>query len=246
MDQNLSTEDEEIFLYVDRSPESRLAQRYLEENGVNPQVQVCRDVFPAFIFHATSPVFQNSFKEPLIPSLIDRDRSKSPLMFSYVSFSGVKSFLRGKIRAPGGKGKFYWRDIKTFYPRRDLGENGKSGKKEKLVTCFDRDQQRIFEGPIDCAPFTFAGILDSHDFKDWYEVSCWSVGNLEEIAKKQSRTGPIFDDKTKTVLFPDEIEMLRHGKNIVTVDSRSNYHVTFEAYFSDNGQLFGVYADMVD
>jgi len=246
--------DGENFLFVNGSRESELSQEYLNRSGVSHHIRLSGSATPSELLPPGSifgsleatPLFSNSFREPIIPSLIVRNPIYLGL-FSYLSFSGVKSFLRDKVRGKlNGEGKFYWTDVKTFYPHQEYNKEKGFGKKRKLVTCFDKEQKRIFEGPLDESPHKLKELLDSHDYKDWYKVSSWQIGDLEELARRQDGRGIVLDEETRTVLFPDEIDMLREGKRVVTQDSRSIYHVTFESYFVDNGQIFGLYAHMFD
>ena len=250
MDNELS--NAEITLFLNGNKESELAQEYLSDNGINFYIRFCStDSLSEFSY--ADPLFSNSFKEPMIPSLIMRHPSYMG-NFSYLSFSGVKSLIRDKLRNElNGESQFfskyvnfYWRDIKTFYPHQDYDKEKGFSKKRELITCFDRDQKKIFEGPIKESPYQLKELLETHDFKDWHYVSSWEIGELEELTNKKNRKGVVIDRETRTVLFPDEVETLGEGRRIVTKDSRSIYHVTFEAYFNDNGNIFGLYAFMFD
>ena len=169
--------------------------------------------------------------------------------FSFISFSGVKTFLRDQALSKLSERNnepVFWRDVKTFYPNQEYDPKFGFREKQNLVTCFNRKEERIFEGKITEAPYQLKDVLDRHDYKAWYEVSCREIGEIEKLKKKQDKNGMITDKLTLTTLFPDEIEKLERGERIITVDSRSIYHVTYEAYFRSNGTLYGLYAHMQD
>ncbi|MBI4116217.1 hypothetical protein HY449_00560 [Candidatus Pacearchaeota archaeon] len=231
----------EFHLLVNENKESRLASDYLKQQGINPRVHKYTEEglkenlehpFP----HVNANLYANSefLNEPNMPFLVvDAGISQ----WGYPSFSGVKSFLRKKISGldEATFEKYhtpFWRVncYDAFYPK---------------VTCFNEKQEKFFQGDKSKAPYNF-GVLNLHDFKQWHEASCWKVGKLEELAKKQDKNGVVKDSKTLTILFPDDLEILERGKIVPFTDSRNMYQVSFEAYFNNGGNIFGISADMVD
>lgn len=232
---------ENYHLVTDCSEESRLAIKYFAQQGMLPKIhRWSNEELTEGFSHVTRLVnahlFANSnfLNETDMPFLVVDEGINR---WGYRSFSGVKSFLRKKMSGLdnakfNGYHSPFWRVPcqDAFYPK---------------VTCFDEKQENVFRGDIKEAPYDFSA-LNFHDFKSWHEVSCWKIGNLEELIKKQDNKGIIKDLKTQTIIFPDEIQPLRDGKIIPFTDSRCMYQITFEAYFRDQENVFGIYADMAD
>ncbi len=190
-------------LVADSKPESKLARKHLHDFNVPFQEKKASPSSIKDQLYYSSPAFSNSFEDSEVPFLLVY-HYHGP--FSYISLEGIRSFLRDKKRVElnGGTNHFYWEDIKTFYY---MGH-----EHEKLVTCFNEDKQIIFTGDIEKSPYLLAKVLDSHDFKHWYDVGCWFIGDFKELLKKQS-DGLIIDEQTKTVLFPQEVTKLKRRKN---------------------------------
>ncbi len=240
-----ATLEEERWLFVDNSENSKRAIIYFQQQKIpitvveSNEEKVLRDL------KHTSPWFANSFNEPLLPTLIFESPQYGPAI-SYPSFSGVKAYLRGKMYENLPQGKMYWKEVKTFFPEREYDSQKGFGKKKNLVACFNEEKEVIFEGGLEKAPFSFQQFLEEHDFKEWYKVSCWKIGNLVELSNKKNAHGVLVDPETSTIIFPDEEENLKEGRKIIVQDSRSIYHVTYEAYFNHQNIIFGIFADMVD
>ena len=79
------------------------------------------------------------------------------------------------------------------------------------------------------------------------------MGEIDELFDSQNKRGTnkgdvIIKPKTRTVLFWNELANLSDGRKeeIILEDSSSMMHRTYEAYFNDNGTIFGIYANMID
>jgi len=239
-------------LLSDNSKESHLAEVYLSNFDINFSINhgKSNDLWNKLNDSNASPHFVNSFKNPNLPSLTTFFPGYI-CHFAYISLLGIEDFLRGIILQDLYEENkieekyWYWRDVNTFYPEQDY--NGKVfGERKKLVTCFDRNKERIFEGPILNSPFKFDDQLDKHDFKDWHDVSCWSIGKLGDLTKKVNENGVVIDENTATVLFPHDIELLKNNKLVPITDSRCYMQVLFEAYFNNNDNVYGIYTNMID
>lgn len=235
-----------IDLYIDDREEDKLALQYLQQERLNPEIIKSNTKEIVQKLKYTTPWYSNSKEEPLLPSIITSSRHLVTTI-SFISFSGVKSFLRYKILGEQTNNERpFWEELNTFYPHQDYDPEHGFGGKQKLVTCFNQDKERIFEGKIDEAPHPIKALLEEHDFKEWYDVSSWYVGRLEELVKRQDMHKRIIDKETRTMLFPDDVEILKNGKKVIITDSRSIYHVTYQACFNDNGTVYGLYAHMFD
>lgn len=241
--------------YVDESKESRMAVKYLKDAGL--QVK-CRMPLPTQredlwqtleSFLETNLVsFANSRKEPLYPCLWVPSTWIGPMIVDgivYLSFSGVKSFLREFILDKKvGKREHHLmgtlisdqQKIKTFYPRENLN----------LVSCFDKQGRIIFEGEIGKAPHKLLAPLSEHNYPYWHDVGSWEIGSLDELCRKRDNSGVIVDRKTATVLFDDDVERLKNGETIPFLDSRCYMEVIYASYYNDNGIVYRLYANMLD
>lgn len=81
---------------------------------------------------------------------------------------------------------------------------------------------------------------------DWDAISGWKVGPLEELAKIPVEKGAIVDKKTRTILFSNDIQNLRDGKDVITEDWWFMAEAGYEAYFNKGGVVFGVHARIFD
>ena len=229
-----------IQLCVDDSKDSLLALRYFKDNGLDVEIkhptesEIIKALNDSFCTHAA---YANSKREPLIPSLFVGGGLSQVTSRAYLSFSGVKCFLRGfRLGSARRATEPYWQKIKTFYSRQN----------ERVVTCFGIDGRNVFEGDISKAPHNLQRPLEEHDFKDWYEVSGWEIGGLERLCKRQDKQGIVTDRRKHAVLFADDIEKLKNNEIIPFTDHRSMYQVVYGAYYNDGGMVCGLYAHMFD
>jgi len=223
-----------FLLYVDNSPESHLAAKYLEQEGIN---------------------FQNSYfsgesdRNYILAQLAGK--TKLPILVDTAvgfprSMTGIKNLLRWVILKRAGAEEPYHsvpKDL-AFYVSWDFGSS--PTKKSNVVTCFNEENDKVYVGDINKAPHPVKAVLDTHDFKSWHEVASWEVGNLAEISKTKDKKGRTVSLEKKLVLFPDDIENLKSGDVAVTQDSRCMYQVLYEAFFQDSDRLYRVYANMFD
>lgn len=230
---------ETISLFINNSKESKLAEKLLKEHGIDfirkdgGKRGVIDSIGYKGLFKKPDsyPVFANSLKEPLVPSLFYEKLGDKQ---AYISFSGVKAYLRHQFAKDFPNLGLPWSDIETFYAR------------AKNVTCFNEDGEKIFEGSIDKAPHNFKKILDRHNFSDWYKVGSRDLGNLKEICTKINNKGVILDPKKNLVLFSEDIDTLKKEEPIVLDDTRSIYHVSFGALYTNKENLFRLTAYMLD
>ena len=241
-------------LVVDNSDESQLALDFVYGNGLNPQIFLGKGRLFMGCEFINGYVFDNSFKESSPPFLVVQKFREHLGTWGYSSLSGVRAYLRNRILDELKEGDqsthefFYWRDIDTYYPssKWDKEKGQHTNEILKLVTCFNQRGERIFKGSIDRAPHKLEEPLNKHGYKDWQDVSSWEIGGLDELQKMQDEKGIIIKPETRTVLFWEELQILREGREIIVRDSRSMMHVTYEAYFNDEGIVRGLHASMVD
>ncbi len=216
--------DDFFTLIEDDSQESKLAREYLDNENVKYLLYVPQRVLksPPLIG------FLNSFQENPLPQLLYLNFPQT----LFISFSGIKSFLRRRICDNEGikEDAYWWKNVTTDYPN---------------VTCFDKQGNKMFEGLQEQSPYAFQEHLQAYRFEsNWPKVSCWKIGYLEEVIKKQERR--IVEPKTQTVLFPDDIEILKSKKRVIVTDIRSIYDTTYVAYFCKEDIIFGLYAYTFD
>ena len=231
-----------IQLFANRNAESEMARHYLSQHGIGfmerfaDDKEIISETGYRGPFSSDSDIsFANSLQRPLVPSLFFTSGIGK---HAYRSIDGIRALVRGYLhRDFMGKRENYWgemgregRRITTFYPK---------------ITCFDNKKKKIFEGDINQSPYQFKEHLKRHKYDSWHEVSCWRVGSLEDLSKKKEN-GMIADLETRTLLFPEEIEMLGKGEDVVIEDDFSLYHVTFSLYFNEKGIVHGIYAYMFD
>ena len=234
------------WLFADKSNDSKLAAEYLEKSGfeferIDPKLLRTED------YRVNGNVFGHFLKKS--------KRSRIPYLsgripgvigyFGYPSLSGVKAYIRDRIGEDLFGDKFglkpgrFWKNVKRI-----------SYSSDGNVSCFDENGEKIFEGPLEESPIKIQPHLSKHPYKSWNEVSAWKVGKLEELAEKQNEQGIIIDEPTRTILFPDDIEILKGRGIIVTKDSGTIMSADFEAYFARGSgkrrEVFGVYASMFD
>lgn len=241
--------EKNLSLILDNSKESDLAVKYLNEEEIdfNVQTKVSKDGLFDFLSRSTI-AFANSMSQNEFPTLTVNAPDLITGVKSYISLGGVKNYLREKIFEDLKIKKFNdcWREIKTFYCEQDYDPKNKSGKRKELVTCFNRLGEKIYEGFMKKAPHQLRSPLDKHDFHDWDEVGSQEIDSLDKLFKKRDKKGKIIDLETKTILFPDEVDILKKDGLVIMRDDRSEYHVTYEACFNDKGFIYKVYAQMFD
>jgi len=180
-----------------------------------------------------TPFFANSLRRPFVPSLFYwGEFSYSLGLEAYFSLDGVNSFLRKLLLKDPSK-RYFLEDIKTFYD-----------SKTSTATCFNAKDKIIFKGPSDSAPYNIKKILNKHSYKMWGEVECWEIGNLKEISSKVNEDEIVLGKQNGVILFPEELESLKKGEIIPLSDSRSLYHVEFEALHLEGDSLFRITASM--
>lgn len=252
---------DELYLVVGDNDESQLALDFVHRHGLNPSIVLGKgrafprgyDISEVSFFNGN--LYANSFGERSPPLLVVQRLGEHSETLGYHSFSGVRTYLRRKILDELRESEelsvrdfFYWRNVDTFYPssRFDEKTHKHTNEELKLVTCFDKQRGRIFEGSINRAPHKLEESLSRHDYTHWHDVSSWEIGGLDELQELRDERGVIIKLQTRTVLFPDDVEILRNKKLVITGDSRSTMHVTYEAYFNNKGTIFGIYAHMFD
>ncbi len=224
-----------LHLFVENSEESNIARDYLKMFGFDfsldfiDNLSLERGIFD----QRYSCGFANSLRNSFAPTLLS-----FPDNLIYLSLFGVESFLRDDMNINNVRRlrKACWESNNLYYDE----------KEKKLVRCFDKYGEKIFEGSIEKAPWNFVEVLNSHNFKDWHDVSSWQIGKLSDLEKKKDGRGIIHDNDAGIALFPYDLELLKNNKIIPITDSRCYMQVLFEAYFNDNGNIYGVYANMTD
>jgi len=231
-----------VNLFTDRSKESILARKYLENAGIDFEERDSR-TFGSMDTTPNNRMFGAHFGIPRYPFIVSEDILGE---CSYYSFLGVKSYIRKKMSED------LFGDQQSLEPRRFWKNIKTSFQKNKEITYFDEKGNNLFEGPMDKIHVDLKSILNEHPHEDWHYVSCWTVGRLGGLSQKQTERGFILDEDTRTILFPDDIDTLKKGKNIVTVDNKSGNNLTYEAYFTDvtgwevEEEVFGIYAHFQD
>lgn len=181
-----------------------------------------------------SPMFAGSTGESIVPALFTLD-DPSPALprESYLSFSGVRAFVRRRLASSLSltpipavtSAEAFYRDANT-------------------VLCINEAGRRQFVGPIDQAPHTIQPLLDLHDFQSWHSVSSRNIGRFNSLFR---RKGDLYVNQGLGLLFfPYERELLANGKPVVTSDSRSEMHVEYTVYHAHEGNLFRIDAEMTD
>jgi len=220
-------------LYVDESKESKLALKYLKEEGLDFQIR------SHFGEHEKQLVLDVLDTVATLPILYDETVGFSR------SITGIKNLVRAMVLAK--LGIEYEHSIPkdlAFYT--DWDYSIKPVKVTKVVTCFNKQGEKIYVGDIDKAPHHVKEPLNTHDYKSWHEVASWEIGDWNKISQKKDEKERIVDLEKKLILFPDDIEKLELGNVAVITDSRSIYDVTYEAYFKEANKLYKLYANMFD
>jgi hypothetical protein len=217
-------------LYADESKKSELASRYMKEIGLKFDTRIYIDGFVA-----RHLLFSSFDAAPHLPILHAAGFSRS--------FADIKNLLRAVV--------FEKLDVEyeqdapknlAFYNHWDYS----AAKVTKIITCFDEQGHKIHEGDIDKAPHPLKTVLDRHDFKSWHEVASWEIGSWQKLEERIDDKGRIVDIEKRLIFFPDDIDALKSGNAAVATDSRSIYHVTYQAYFTDRNKLYRLYANMFD
>ncbi|MBS3071186.1 hypothetical protein J4407_02720 [Candidatus Pacearchaeota archaeon] len=249
-----------LVLLVNNCDESQEALDFLYRHELNVKIVLGEERAKDWhhFYSEDDDFYRNSFNEPSPPSLIVTSFNESSNSSGrYTSLSGIRAYLRYKLlnelmekegfEKSDWKDFFYWTNVETFYPSQEYEEN-RFGKKQNLVTCFNQKRGKIFEGPIDRAPFKMESQMNQHRYNDWHKVSSWEIGKLKELSGLKNEKGIIIKPETRTVLFEEELADLQSGRKdkIIVADNASIMHVNYEVYFNDEGVLRGIYANMFD
>ncbi|HLC78656.1 MAG TPA: hypothetical protein VJH92_06030 [Candidatus Nanoarchaeia archaeon] len=182
-----------------------------------------------------SPAFANSFKEPDFPAVLVESGVRGEPRLTYISLSGIQSYIRQEILKEIGNRHITRKDLPYFPEKRN-------------VVCYGEGGKEHFRGPISKAPYNLEKCLSKHDFSSWHEVTGSNIGWLGDMEEEisQSNGKPFLDLLDGVVLFKDDIKRLKAGEQVVTLDSRSIYHVNYEALFLNEGDLIKLHASMMD
>lgn len=228
-------------LFGDDGKDSKLAAQYLRESGTEFQIKslLQRNHMIADEYR-TNPGFGHFFKYSDVPILWAR-HNNSVTPWSYPSLTGVKNYLRG-IKGEELFGDEFGMVPKRFWNNLDYWRGGSN------VVYFGEDEMLEYRGNLENSFTIIKNAIQRHPQRssDWHLINGWKVGELEKLAKIPLDKGMIVDKKTKTILFPDDIEILRKGKDVVTEDWAFMAEAGYEAYFSERGNVFGIYARVLD
>ena len=224
---------ERLFLYADLKRESKLAIKYLKDESLQ-FLRVDRNFVDEGLDYVKSPP----------PFLLVQSQEIFPQRYS--SLMRIKEFLKLKRLEAFGLNREkqfdYWHQkVNGFSCFYNFNNDG-----TKIVKCFDERNKEIFIGDLTKSPFPLKSLLDEHRYKNWDQVSGWKIGSYDNLMENIDDKGKVINADTRTVLFPDDMENLRLGKKVITHDSGCAYQVIYEAYFNDNGDIYGIYANMID
>ena len=225
---------EKLFLYADRKRESNLVVKYLEDEDLK-FLRVDRD----FVDEGLDYI--KSLPPCLKVYFLDEVHSRK-----YISLMEIKEFLKMKRLEAFGLNREkqfdYWhQEVNGFRCFYNFNRGG-----TKIVKCFDERNKEIFIGDINKSPFPLKSLLDEYRYKDWDQVSGWKIGSYDSLMENIDDKGRVINVATRTVLFPDDMENLRLGKKVITHDSGCAYQVIYEAYFKDNGDIYRLFAEVMD
>ncbi len=217
-------------LYANNGIDSRIAAKYLEQDKFKFEV--------INVGRARIPVHDTMTS---LPVLVDLKTG-----YAYSSLPGVKKFIRHEILGRRGINihEYACTDKLKFFV--DWDYSAKPAKITHIVTCFDSRGRKVYTGDIEKAPHPIKKHIDDYDYQDWHEVGSWEIGKWQKLLSSRSRNERVVNLETRTVLFPDDIELLKQEKVVVINEVRHFMQVTYEAYFRDKEKLYRLYADMLD
>lgn len=220
-------EELSLRLYANKDIDSRIAAKYLEQEGFK---------FEIIELNRENVDIGYIAKLPILINLWTTDESvKEYHNNCWTSLTGVKNFITGELLKKSGV-KSHWDykfEIKSFYGT------------EKNVTCFNPKREKIYVGPLEKAPHPIEKPLDDYSYKSWHDVGSWEIGNWRKLLETMD-DNKIINLETRTVLFLDDIEKLKNREKIVTQEIRHFMEVTYETYFRDEDKLYRLYANMFD
>lgn len=230
-------------LLVGDNPESAYADWLLGQVGVSFQaVQESGGVYPSNGQFWHLPVLQSTEDDDgLWPSL-----------------KHVKNFCRYHLLPlpRQEEGSFYsldgrWRE----YLERSWtwGEHLVNG-----VMCIDEHGHEIYHSPIAYAPYPVEQLLmmlpyaqkqsGAHDV--YQELVVWRIGSLADILTRLNSFGAFVSANPAAVLFPDEINLLKHGTVALVVDSVDAWAdyicVEDDVYINLEGTVYRLWGSYVD
>ena len=121
------------------------------------------------------------------------------------------------------------------------------------ILSFDSNGNVSFRGKINESPLPLAEALSWSKYgertkgKGFHHVYAWSLGELSKITSQTDGKGFVSLPDAPVLLFFDEVEAFKKGTNRLIIDDSSGlFGASYEALFTRNGQLYRVYAYMVD
>lgn len=121
---------------------------------------------------------------------------------------------------------------------------------DRIITCFDVNNQIIYEGNIADCPFPARNLfLQAGMNNDWHVVCFWNLGNVKDLKSHQTSTGCLLLKEPGVFLFTVELAGLATGE-FITVQKHQPWigYVSqiFEGYQIIGGKTFRIWASYTD